>query len=55
MLDMMGQAYSNLGQHAQAQALLERALATWRRLLGLRHADVGTTLRRLGDVRGGRR
>jgi hypothetical protein len=43
--------YSNLGLHAEAEPLVEEALAMRRRVLGADHEDVAASLRTLADVR----
>jgi serine/threonine-protein kinase len=51
LLDAMGRMYSNLGLHAEAEPLVEEALAMRRRVLGADHEDVAASLRTLADVR----
>jgi serine/threonine protein kinase/Tfp pilus assembly protein PilF len=51
MLDVMGRVYRNLGHYAQAQPLLERALALRRGHLGASHVDVAQSLIHLATLR----
>ncbi|GAB5536930.1 MAG: hypothetical protein Rubg2KO_31790 [Rubricoccaceae bacterium] len=48
MLHVVGEVHKNLGQYAEAESLLTRALASRRAILGPTHPSVGTTLSRLG-------
>ena len=48
MLHVVGEVHKNLGQYAEAESLLTRALAARRALQGPTHPSVGTTLSQLG-------
>jgi serine/threonine-protein kinase len=50
LLDTMGRVYGNLGLYAEAQPLVEEALATRRRVLGDDHDDVAASLKSLATL-----
>lgn len=50
MLDLVGRIRTELGAYAQAQPVLEQALATRRRTLGGRHPDVAESLHNLAAL-----
>lgn len=50
LMNTMGFVYESLGLYDPAQALLEKALDTRTKVLGLDHADVAATLSDLGTV-----
>ena len=48
----LGNAYGNLGDHAKARDMLERALAIKERAYGRDHPEVAITLGNLGNAYG---
>lgn len=50
MLDLVGRIRTDLGAYAQAEPVLEQALATRRRTLGSQHPDVAESLHHLANL-----
>ncbi len=51
LMDTMGMAYDGLGLYPQALPLVEQALTTRQQMLGLKHPEVGDSLRSLAQVK----